>query len=127
MVGMTVAIREWRPEGSDGQLLQEEFDVLAEVLHASVHAGASVSFILPFSMDDAWEFWRDRVLPVMADGSRRVLVARWDDRIVGTVQLNLALPPNQKHRADVMKLPVHPDFRGRGIARALMTKLEDLA
>jgi len=125
MVGMTVAIDEWRP--ADGSVLEEQLDMLADVLHAAVHAGASVSFILPFSMDEARAFWRDRVLPVVADGSRRVLVARWGERIVGTVQLNLAQPPNQKHRADVMKLLVHPDFRGRGIARALMAKLEDVA
>ncbi len=50
---------------------------------------------------------------------RTGLVARCGGRIVGTVQLNLAMPPNQKHRADVMKLLVHPDFRGRGIAEPL--------
>jgi hypothetical protein len=91
MVGMTVAIGEWRP--ADGSVLEEELDMLADVLHAAVRAGASVSFILPFSMDDARAFWRDRVLPVIADRTRRVLLARCESRIVGTAQLNLALPP----------------------------------
>ena len=39
---------------------------LAELLHASVHAGASVSFVLPYSPDDALAFWRDKVLPGVA-------------------------------------------------------------
>jgi hypothetical protein len=37
-----------------------------------------------------------------------VLVARDDKRIVGTVQFELAWPPNQPHRAEVAKLLVHP-------------------
>jgi GNAT superfamily N-acetyltransferase len=43
------------------------------------------------------------------------------------VQLEFPWPPNQPHRADVGKLLVHPDARRRGIARALMLALEDLA
>jgi len=97
------------------------------VLHAAVHAGASVSFVLPFSLDDARAFWRDQVLPRAAAGTRRVLVARVERRIVGTVQLDLATPPNQRHRAEVLKLLVHPDARRRGIARALMLAIEDVA
>jgi GNAT superfamily N-acetyltransferase len=56
-----------------------------------------------------------------------VLVARLDGRIVGTVQLDPAWAPNQPHRAEVLKLLVHPDARRRGIARALMVALENLA
>jgi ribosomal protein S18 acetylase RimI-like enzyme len=46
---------------------------------------------------------------------------------VGTVQLDLATPPNQRHRAEVLKLLVHPSARGLGIARALMVALEAVA
>jgi GNAT superfamily N-acetyltransferase len=56
-----------------------------------------------------------------------VLVARAGDRIVGTVQLDLSVPPNQQHRAEVAKLLVHPSARRRGIARALMVALEAAA
>jgi ribosomal protein S18 acetylase RimI-like enzyme len=118
-----LSIREWRPSATSDAGLDE----LAGVLHAAVHAGASVSFILPFSLDDARAFWRDQVLPRIAAGTRRVLVARLTGRIVGTVQLDLATPPNQAHRAEVLKLLVHPDARRHGIARALMIALEDVA
>jgi ribosomal protein S18 acetylase RimI-like enzyme len=107
--------------------LDRDLDMLAGVLHATVHAGASVSFILPFSIDDARSFWRDKVLPEVVAGGTYVLVARDGGRIVGTVQLELPWPPNQRHRGEVKKLLVHPDARRRGIARALMLTLEQTA
>jgi len=100
---------------------------LAEVLHAAVHAGASVGFVLPFPPEEARGFWRDRVRPAVDNGSRRVLIARLDGRVVGTVQLILDMFPNQRHRAEVAKLLVHPDARRQGIARALMAAVEELA
>ena len=119
-----IQIEEWLPHDAsvDGDL-----DALAEVLHAVVHSGAGVSFFTPFSIDEARAFWAEKVLPSTVAGTRRVLAARLDGRIVGTVQLNLDMPPNQRHRADVAKLLVHPLAQRRGIARALMIALEDLA
>ena len=55
------------------------------------------------------------------------MVARRDDQIVGTVQLDLATPPNQPHRGEIRKLLVHPCARRGGIARALMLAIEDQA
>ena len=60
-------------------------------------------------------------------GTKRVLVARQGGRIVGTVQIDLSVPPNQQHRAEVLKLLVHPAARRQGIARALMIALEGVA
>jgi GNAT superfamily N-acetyltransferase len=101
--------------------------MLADVLRAVVHIGAGVSFVVPFSIDDASAFWAENVLPGVRAGTRHVLVARDGDRIVGTVQLDLAMPPNQRHRGEVAKLLVHPDARRRGIARTLMIALETVA
>jgi ribosomal protein S18 acetylase RimI-like enzyme len=105
---------------------ERELEALSEILHACVQAGASVNFVLPFPLDEARAFWR-RVLGMMQARSRRLLVARRDGRIVGTVQLDIATPPNQPHRAEVTKLLVHPDARRLGIARALMLAVEALA
>ncbi|HEV2689018.1 MAG TPA: GNAT family N-acetyltransferase [Bryobacteraceae bacterium] len=119
-----VRIELWR---ADSTHVAEDIEMLGGVLHACVHAGASVSFVLPFSQDDAKAFWRDRILPAVQAGNCRVLVARLDGRIVGTVQLDLATPPNQPHRAEVRKLLVHPEARRLGIARALMAAIEESA
>ena len=114
----------WTPEP---QPSKTDTDMLGEVLHAVVYGGAGVSFFVPFSRDEARTFWLDKVLPGVRARTRRVVVARWGARIVGTVQLDLAMPPNQHHRAEVAKLLVHPAARRRGVARALMIALEAIA
>lgn len=121
-----VQIDLWRPS-NDETSRDAELRDLGELLRLAVHEGAGVSFFLPFTIEEATRFWRDLVLPGVLAGTRRVLVAREAARIVGTVQLDLALPPNQRHRAEVAKMLVHPDVRRRGVARALMTALEDVA
>lgn len=122
-----VRIEEWRPDRPASRSLEQDIDMLGEVLRAVVYDGAGVSFVVPFPAEEARGFWRDKVLPGVRARARRVLLARLGERIVGTVQLDLAVPPNQQHRAEVVKLLVHPDARRRGIARALMVTLEDLA
>ena len=126
-VAAGVTIAEWRPDLLDDATISADVAMLADILHAVVHGGAGVSFIVPFSRDDARAFWTDAVLPAVRARRRRLLVARLDRRIVGTVQLDPAWAPNQPHRAEVLKLLVHPDARRRGIARSLMVALEDLA
>lgn len=120
-------IEEWHPEPPGSTSLDRDIDMLAGVLHAVVHDGAGVSFIVPFSHADSRAFWIEKVLPGVRSGTRRVLLARRDGQIVGTVQLDFATPPNQRHRAEVLKLLVHPTARRRGIARALMIALEPIA
>jgi ribosomal protein S18 acetylase RimI-like enzyme len=100
---------------------------LGALMHACVHAGASIGYILPYSPDDGEAFWTTKVFSAVKDGTRLLLVARMGGRIVGSVQLDYDTPPNQPHRAEVRKLMVHPDFRRQGIARALMADVERLA
>lgn len=105
----------------------EAMDHVAELgalLHACVHAGASIGFVLPFAAAEAEAYWRGKVLPRVADGCVVLMVARRDGRIVGSVQLDHDTPPNQPHRAEVRKLLVHPDCRRQGIATALMAAIE---
>jgi GNAT superfamily N-acetyltransferase len=114
-------------EELDAATAARELPVLAAIMRACVEAGASVNFILPFTQEDSEAWWRRVVLPALESGERRLLVARVEGRILGTVQLALAPQPNQAHRADVTKLLVHPDGRRLGIGRALMSALEAVA
>jgi ribosomal protein S18 acetylase RimI-like enzyme len=85
-----------------------------------------VSFMPPFEHEDGKAFFT-KVAGEVASGEATLLVARIGGQIVGTVQLGLALPPNQPHRADIKKLLVHRNARGRGIGMALMTAAEEAA
>jgi GNAT superfamily N-acetyltransferase len=100
---------------------------LAEVLVDCVEGGASVSFMLPISREKAARFWQG-VAEGVVRGERALLVAEdADGEIVGTVQLVLAQPENQPHRADVAKMLVHRRARRQGIAQRLMAGIEDVA
>ncbi|MBB1627626.1 GNAT family N-acetyltransferase [Achromobacter sp. UMC71] len=122
---MSVATLEYtRPSATQARDL---LPGLAALLHACVQDGASVSFVLPYSLDDAQAFWRDKVLPSLTAGKASLLVAIQDGQVAGSVQLDCDTPPNQPHRAEIRKLLVHPDFRRRGIARRLMQDAERLA
>jgi ribosomal protein S18 acetylase RimI-like enzyme len=122
-----IELDEWRPDRADAAALARDLDELADLLRAIVYEGAGVSFVVPFSVGEARAFWRDKVLPGVVARTRRVLVARAGGRIVGTVQIDLAMPPNQAHRTEITKLLVHPTAQRRGIGRALMIALEAVA
>jgi len=96
---------------------------LARVLVACVDDGAAISFLAPMAPDAARAFWRKAALAV-ARGEKILLAAWLDGDLVGTVQLDLATPPNQPHRADLAKMMVHPAAQRRGIGRALLARIE---
>jgi len=100
---------------------------LIDILLDCVAGGASVSFMAPLARDKAQTFWHG-VLDSMARGERIVLVARdARARISGTVQVILAQPENQPHRADVAKMLVHRRARRQGVGEALMRAAEQQA
>lgn len=99
---------------------------LADVLIDCVKEGASVSFMEPLEATRARDFWRG-VAASVSSGQRALLVAEDGSGIAGTVQLALAQPDNQPHRADVAKMLVHRRARRRGVGAALMVAAEDVA
>ena len=102
-----------------------DLQALAELLIDCVDGGASVSFMHPLSMEKALAFWRG-VESGVARGECALLVADDDSGIVGTVQLVLAQPENQPHRADLAKMLVHRRARRQGLGEALMQAAEQL-
>ncbi len=107
----------------DAGEMREQLDALATVLHDCVAGGASVSYMAPFSLDDAREAFSGFVAE-SEQGRRLILAAFAGGELVGTVQVILALPPNQPHRGEIAKLLVHRSARRRGIAELLMAGAE---
>ena len=106
--------------------VHEQLDGLAGVLVDCVAGGASVSYMAPFSHEDARGVFKAFAAEV-EQGRRLLLAAFANGDLVGTVQVILALPPNQPHRAEIAKLLVHRSARRRGIAQLLMERAEDEA
>jgi len=113
----------FEPVALDAHAAHHRIDQLAAVLVDAVDSGASVSFMAPFRHAEAVAYWQG-VVAAVAAGRVVLLVAPAAGRVDGTVQLHLATPPNQAHRAEIAKLLVHRRARGRGIARRLMAAAE---
>src|SRR5688572_3174121 len=132
--GMGVRPRNRDPEGVDHALsvvrLHEldgvQIEGLADVLIDCVEGGASVGFMHPISREKALEFWR-KISEQVGAGKRILLVAYDEVGICGTVQLILAQPDNQSHRADLAKMLVHRRARRNGVGAALLESAEAAA
>jgi GNAT superfamily N-acetyltransferase len=99
---------------------------LAQVLVDCVEGGASVNFLFPFTLPEAEAFF-DKVVESMRRGERILLAAFLGSRLVGTVQVVTALPPNQPHRAEIAKLLVARSARRQGVGMHLMQAAEQEA
>jgi len=106
---------------------QALLDGLSALLVDCVEGGASVSFMQPLSHARAEKFWRSLAAGVAA--GERILLTAQDPHgvILGTVQVVLAQPENQPHRADVAKLLVQRKARQQGIGEQLMAAAEQAA
>ncbi|MDM0072568.1 GNAT family N-acetyltransferase [Variovorax sp. J31P207] len=105
---------------------EAQLRALSDLLIDCVEGGASVSFMDPLPPARATAFWRE-VAEGVARGERALLIAEDDAGIVGTVQLVLAQPDNQPHRADLSKMLVLRRARCRGWGEALMQAAEQMA
>jgi ribosomal protein S18 acetylase RimI-like enzyme len=103
--------------------VRAQLDPLAAVLVDCVEGGASVSYMAPFSHEQARGAFEAFALEV-EQGRRLLLCAFAEEELVGTVQVVLAMPPNQPHRAEIAKLLVRRSARRRGIAQRLMAQAE---
>ena len=98
---------------------------LSELLIDSVHHGASVGFVRPLPKTEARVYWQGVSRSLSAN--HRLLVLRDQQRLLGSVQLDICGKPNGRHRAEVQKLFVHTSARGRGLASLLLKEAEALA
>lgn len=99
-------------------------DELAALLADVVAHGASVGFTAPLVPAEAHHYWRKAAGEAAA--GHKIIFAALDrtGRIIGLAQLALEPRSNGRHRAEVQKVMVRHDARGRGTGAALMKRLE---
>lgn len=102
--------------------IEEHVDELSELLMQVVDDGASIGFLPPLQFLDAEIYWKNVLNPEML-----LFVAKINNQIVGSVQLQLCTKQNGGHRAEIAKLMTHPNYRRNSIGRLLMNKAEERA
>lgn len=104
---------------------------LAVIFQDAVEHGASVGYLAPLTTADALDYWA--AVAAGVEAMQRILLvaevggesgSESGGEIAGTVQLVLEMRPNGDHRAEVSKMLVHTAYRRRGMAAALMRRVE---
>ncbi len=110
-------------ERLDADRARARLPELVTLLQEVVNLGGTVGFMPPLSNQEATAYWQG-VARALEEPFRVLLVAEDGHEIVGTVQLELCDRSNGRHRAEVMKVMVHPSRRNRGIGAQLMRAIE---
>jgi ribosomal protein S18 acetylase RimI-like enzyme len=110
----------------DDRQLAAAAEELADLLVDTVDGGASVGFLAPLDRAEAVAWWEERA-GLVGTGRLALWAARDGRRTVGTVSLAFPDKPNSRHRAELVKLMVHREARGRGLGRRLLTTAEEAA
>ncbi|WP_337191987.1 GNAT family N-acetyltransferase [Streptomyces sp. HUCO-GS316] len=110
----------------DDAQLRTHVNELAALLVDTVDSGASVGFLAPLDHAEAAAWWTGRADAVAA-GQFAVWAAHDGPRVIGTVSLAFTGQPNGGHRAELVKLMVHRDARGRGLGSRLLATAEEAA
>lgn len=96
---------------------------LAALLADCVGGGASIGFMSPFTIEEAAAWW-DGICPAVEAGRTVLFAAYLGGELVGSAQLGVDMPPNQRHRGDVKKVIVHRAARRHGIGGELMATID---
>lgn len=116
----------WRVEPLGAEQAEDALEELVKLLQDGVNSGASLGFWPPLRADDAISYWL-KIIKEIAEEKRLLLVARQDEQIIGTVQLEFATKTNAQHRAEIQKLIVHRRYRGQGLGQLLLNAVEEAA
>ncbi|MEC2072448.1 GNAT family N-acetyltransferase [Alkalihalophilus marmarensis] len=103
-------------------IMDKHVDELSKLLVKVVEDEASLGFLPPLQLSDANKYWMNVLSPEVL-----LFVAKINNQIVGSVQLQLCTKQNGAHRAEIAKLMTDPNYRRSGIARSLMNRAEEIA
>lgn len=104
------------------EIIEEHVNELSDLLIKVVEDDASIGFLPPLQFSDAKKYWMNVLNPEVL-----LFVAKINNQIVGSVQLQLCTKQNGGHRAEIAKLMTLPNYRRNGIGRSLMKKAEERA
>ncbi|MFU2315566.1 GNAT family N-acetyltransferase [Rahnella sp. PCH160] len=101
-------------------------DELAQLLVEANSLGNSTGFPYATEQKDAEDSFND-LRPSLSQNERLLWIARDEQGVIGTVQLDLTHPADSPHEAEINTLLVCVRARRRGVGRLLMRELENAA
>jgi GNAT superfamily N-acetyltransferase len=90
------------------------------------NAGGAVGFVPPVTQAGIAPYL-DAVVERVHRGHELLAVLRVDGAVAGFAVLSLSVSPLRRHWATVLRVQVRPELQGRGLGRALMTGVHDVA
>lgn len=90
------------------------------------NAGGSVGFVPPVTEAELAPYL-DAVVRRVDRGDALLAVLRTDGELAGFAVLSLSASPLRRHWATVLRVQVRPERQGRGLGRALMAGVHDIA
>ncbi|MFG1710858.1 GNAT family N-acetyltransferase [Nonomuraea sp. M3C6] len=108
------------PDTPDEALLA----AVRRVLHAVVALGGAVGYLDPPGRDET-DPWLEETLKSVRDGDARLALAQVDGTVQGMGLWRRAPGPVFAHSAELGKIMAHPDVRGLGLGRLVVSALID--
>jgi ribosomal protein S18 acetylase RimI-like enzyme len=96
------------------------------VLHAVVEAGGAVGYLTPPSPAET-ETWLSDTIAAVCAGDAALAVAAVDGRVEAMGMWRRGRRPIFEHAADVMKVMAHPEARGLGLGKLVVSGLVERA
>jgi GNAT superfamily N-acetyltransferase len=109
-----------------GDEVRKRAHPLSALLRDGFAAGAALGFLVPVDDAELGHYWSS-VADEIEAGRRTLIAAQRADVVAGMVQLIPDSAANGRHRAELQKLVVAENARGRGIARQLLAAAEQTA
>jgi len=106
--------------------LEAVLPALVDLFVEAVNGDTGLGYVAPIARGVSLQYWLS-IGHELDAGTRILLVASIDNRIVGSGQIAFPTMPNARHRGELQKLFVDRSLRGQGIGRALVTALHDEA
>jgi len=91
-----------------------------------MRSGMALGLVYPVEPGELAESYRE-LIASLDEGPRVVVVAESEEWVVGMAHLAPSGAANATHRAEVQRVAVASDARGRGVGRALMAAVEEEA
>ena len=113
---------ELRSEAISLARVDQVLPALTGLLQELVKSNTTLGFPAALTEKEARAYWLSLRAELRA-GSRLLIAAWWEDRLVGSGQLDIPWWPTARHRVELQKLFVSPELQRQGIGRFLVQSL----